>query len=53
MGKRAEKEQVAIQLYAEGKEIPQISLELEVSENSLRAWKTGDSHRVRTPRPWR
>ena len=40
MGKRAEKEQVAIQLYAEGKEIPQISLELEVSDNSLRAWKT-------------
>ena len=40
MGKRAEMEQVAIQLYAEGKDIPQISLELGVSENSLRAWKT-------------
>jgi hypothetical protein len=39
MGKRAEMEQVAIQLYAEGKEIPQISIELEVSENSLREWK--------------
>jgi hypothetical protein len=40
MGKRAEMEQVAIQLYAEGKEIPQISIELGVSENSLRTWKT-------------
>ena len=39
MGKRAEKEQDAIRLYAEGKEIPQISAELEVSENTLRKWK--------------
>lgn len=39
MGKRGEKEQTAIQLYAEGKEIPQISKETKVSENSLRNWK--------------
>lgn len=39
MGKRAEKEQAAIELYASGSEIPQISAELGVSENSLRAWK--------------
>lgn len=39
MGKRAEKEQSAIELFAAGKEIPQISIELEVSENSLRSWK--------------
>lgn len=39
MGKRAEKEQAAIRLYAEGKEIPQISAEICVSENSLREWK--------------
>ena len=39
MGKRAEKEQTAIERYAEGKEIPQISVELGVSENSLRHWR--------------
>lgn len=39
MGKRSEQEPEAIRLYAEGREIPQISDELGVSENSLRAWK--------------
>lgn len=39
MGKRSDLEPAAIRLYAEGKEIPQISAELEVSENSLREWK--------------
>ena len=39
MGKRSEQEPEAIRLYAEGKETPQISAELGVSENSLRAWK--------------
>jgi len=39
MGKRADKEQTAIELYAGGMEIPQISAELGVSENSLRTWK--------------
>lgn len=39
MGKRAELEQAAICLYAEGKEIPQIAAELGVSENTLRKWK--------------
>lgn len=39
MGKRAEKEQQAIELYAGGMEIPKISVELGVSENSLRAWR--------------
>jgi len=39
MGKRSELEPRAISLYAEGAEIPQISIELGVSENSLRAWK--------------
>ncbi len=39
MGKRSEQEPEAIRLYAEGKEIPQISIELGVSENSLRVWK--------------
>lgn len=40
MGKRSELEPRAISLYAEGMEIPQISAELSVSENSLRAWKS-------------
>lgn len=40
MGKRAEKENDAIRLYAEGMEIPQIRVELDVSENTLRAWKS-------------
>ena len=39
MGKRAGKEQSAIELYAGGTEIPQIAIELSVSENSLRTWK--------------
>ncbi|MRR33166.1 DUF3486 family protein [bacterium] len=39
MGKRADMEQDAIRLYAEGYEIPRISEELGVSENSLREWK--------------
>ncbi len=39
MGKRGELEDTAIHLYAEGAEIPKISSELGVSENSLRAWK--------------
>jgi uncharacterized protein YjcR len=39
MGKRAEKEHAAIELYAGGMEIPQICIELSVSENSLRTWK--------------
>jgi uncharacterized protein YjcR len=39
MGKRAEKEQDAIRLYAEGNEIPAIAAEIGVSENSLREWK--------------
>lgn len=39
MGKRSELEPRAIDLYAGGMEIPQISVELEVSENSLREWK--------------
>lgn len=39
MGKRSDLEPAAIRLYAEGKEIPQISAELGVSENSLREWK--------------
>ena len=39
MGKRAEKEQAAIELYAGGMEIPQVSAELGVSENSLREWR--------------
>ena len=39
MGKRAELEQQAIEQYAGGSEIPQISKELGVSENSLRTWK--------------
>lgn len=39
MGKRTEMEAAAIRLYAEGKEIPQISDEIGVSENSLRMWK--------------
>jgi len=39
MGKRAEKEQQAINLYAGGSEIPAIARELEVSENSLREWR--------------
>jgi len=39
MGKRSDLEPRAISLYAEGMEIPQISVELEVSENSLRDWK--------------
>jgi hypothetical protein len=40
MGKRADLEPRAIGRYAEGLEIPQLAIELEVSENSLRAWKT-------------
>lgn len=39
MGKRFELEQQAIELYAGGMEIPQIAIELSVSENSLRTWK--------------
>ena len=39
MGKRAELEQQAIEQYAGGSEIPQISKALGVSENSLRTWK--------------
>lgn len=39
MGKRSDLEPAAIRLYAEGREIPQISAELGVSENSLREWK--------------
>lgn len=39
MGKRAEMENSAIRLYAEGMEIPAISAEIGVSENSLRDWK--------------
>lgn len=39
MGKRAEMEDAAIRLYAEGMEIPAISEEIGVSENSLRQWK--------------
>jgi len=39
MGKRAELEIEAIRLYADGCEIPAISRELGVSENSLRDWK--------------
>lgn len=39
MGKRSDLEPRAISLYAEGMEIPQISGELGVSENSLRDWK--------------
>lgn len=39
MGKRAEMENAAIRLYAEGMEIPAISAEIGVSENSLRDWK--------------
>lgn len=40
MGKRSDLEPRAISLYAEGVEIPQISAELAVSENSLRTWKS-------------
>jgi uncharacterized protein YjcR len=39
MGKRGEKEQRAIELYAGGMEIPALSGELGVSQNSLRAWR--------------
>ncbi|TSK07931.1 MAG: DUF3486 family protein [Geobacter sp.] len=39
MGKRSELEPRAIDLFASGVEIPQISVELGVSENSLREWK--------------
>jgi uncharacterized protein YjcR len=39
MGKRSDLEPRAISLFAEGMEIPQISVELGVSENSLRDWK--------------
>lgn len=39
MGKRAELENSAIRLYAEGSEIPAIAIEIGVSENSLRDWK--------------
>lgn len=39
MGKRGELEIEAIRLYADGDEIPAISAKLDVSENSLRAWK--------------
>ena len=39
MGKRAELELEAIRLYADGKEVPTISRQLGVSENSLYAWK--------------
>jgi hypothetical protein len=39
MGKREELESRAIDLYAGGMGIAQISAELEVSENSLRKWK--------------
>lgn len=39
MGKRQELEIQAIRLYADGMEIPAISQELGVSENSLRDWK--------------
>jgi len=39
MGKRSDLEPRAISLYAEGMEIPQISIEVDVSENSLRNWK--------------
>lgn len=39
MGKRAELELEAIRRYAEGMEIPAISAEIGVSENSLRTWK--------------
>jgi uncharacterized protein YjcR len=39
MGKRSDLEPLAIRYYAEGMEIPQISVELAVSENSLREWK--------------
>jgi uncharacterized protein YjcR len=44
MGKREELEIAAIRLYAEGMEIPAISRELGVSENSLRAWKKRAGH---------
>lgn len=40
MGKRADLENTAIRLYAEGSEIPQISIAIGVSENSLRKWKS-------------
>jgi hypothetical protein len=40
MGKRADMELEAIRRYAEGMEIPAISAEIAVSENSLRKWKT-------------
>jgi uncharacterized protein YjcR len=40
MGKRAEKESEAIRLYAEGMDIPQIRVALDVSENTLRAWRS-------------
>lgn len=39
MGKRSELEPQAIERFAAGMEIPQISIELGVSENSLRDWK--------------
>jgi hypothetical protein len=39
MGKRQELELEAIRRYAEGVEIPQIAIEMGVSENSLRAWR--------------
>lgn len=39
MGKRQELEMEAIRRYADGMEIPAISAELCVSENSLRTWK--------------
>ncbi|MFH1027687.1 MAG: phage protein Gp27 family protein [Pseudomonadota bacterium] len=39
VGKRAELENTAIRMYAEGDDIPQISTAIGVSENSLRKWK--------------
>ena len=39
MGKRSDLEPRAIALYAEGMEVPQISVELGVSKNSLGDWK--------------
>jgi hypothetical protein len=39
MGKRGKLEPAAMQLYAEGREIPEISQMIGVSENSLRDWK--------------
>jgi len=39
MGKRQDLELDVIRLYADGNEIPAISAELGVSENSLRQWK--------------